>query len=274
MLQNKLALFIIKQVKKYNLKYKDIICDNDNLLGIFQKTFKGLGKYSFTFLGNKKITHKCQIDIYKFDNEYLFGRFGEIKNSDVENGVAIYNEKEINNAEFKYHVQFLIKISTHEMDFIYNSKASCFEEAFVHFISVSANTVIFNLVNKDDYGLRKRIQKAKKIRYISVKKNNSDEINGLCKDFFEFSSYDVLVKIKFKNKSSFNNDKMVEFYESHKNDQLLSVGLIDEYNNSVVRNFAEDLFFKTKTIVISPSDIKNNDFIFEKLLENLENYDA
>lgn len=260
--------------KKFILKYKDICGDNSySIKEVLLKSLKAGLKDTYIFTDSKNKKHNCQIQIYETDGKYIFGRFGEIKNSNVENGVAIVNGVETD-ADFKYHVQFLIKLSTCEMDFIYNSKATCFDEAFEYYISDKNNLVFFKLFNKSDDGLERKIRKARKIQYINVKKDNSDEVKGIFHEFFDYSMYQVDIKVKFRKKASINNDKMVDFFKQHKNDRLFSVRLVDEYNNKITKNFADDLFFKTKTLEINPEKIKDNDYVLEELKRNLENVNA
>ena len=258
-------------MKKYLLKYKTIISsEGHSLISILDSVFNNFESNRFSFIDNKNITHDCRIKLIKKEDGYFYGRFGEIKSSNVENGVAIFNDEEFSEADFKYHVQFLINSNSCEMDFIYNARANCFCEAFQSYVVNKCNLAIFSLVDRIDNGLEQKIRRAKKIKYVGIKNKNIREINGIFNDLYDLDTYKVEVKVKFKKTAGLNIEKITEFYSRNKNNNQYSISFIDEDNNSLVKNFADNAFFKTKTLEINPIDITNDDFIFNELKRKLD----
>ena len=263
-------------MKKYSLKFKDIVYGGspEELKKAFYECFVLDESRVFPFIDNKSKKHKCQIVTFKIEKPFIYGRFGEIKNANVENGVAMVNDNEIDDADFKYHVQFLINTDTNEIVYVYNMKASCFDDAFTDFVQNTSNIISFGLVNKSDKGLIERIRKAKKIKYINAKKNDPTVVNALFKEFNnEYSIFQIDTRITFKNKKGLSTDDVCEFIKRNENDITFTVAFTDEDGNELVKNFTDNLFFKSVVIDISPEDIKDKDYMFRTLKEKLAGFD-
>ena len=127
-------------IKKFTIKYDDIFIYDDalNLKDVIEFSFVK-ERNNFDFLDSNNKRHLCQFLKINSSDDYFFGKFGEIKSSWKENGVAVLDDRELENIEFKYHVQFYIDYLSHSMVFIYNSNATCFEEAFKEYLAQNPN---------------------------------------------------------------------------------------------------------------------------------------
>lgn len=262
-------------VRKYTLKYKTIISLNPNasLKESLETIFKDAKTVWHDYVDDNENHHNCVFEKYKLDDNYGFCRFGEIKESHMQNGVAFINDVEYENASFKYHVQFLIDYKKSQIVFVFNNNASCFEEAFPDFVSQKTNSLGFALEQIRADGLEEKIAKAKKIKFISLVKNNPDEFKPIFGSFYTDDLFETEIKLHLRKKKSTYRERVVDFVRQNKNDGQYSIAFTDEFGVDQLKKFTETIFFKTKKITIETEDINDKEKMFALLKENLENYE-
>lgn len=262
---------------KYILRFKEIaIFDMDiSLNDVFDKIFANSDFISLDFYDSLSIRRVCQFKLFKKEKDYFFGQYGEIKDSKIQNGVAVINDKEYPNADFKYHVQFLIKYNNDsskpsDIVFIFNKNALGFETAFQELFSQKGDVFRIAFLEKKPSDLREKIRTARKIKYISVvKDNNPYELNFLFKELYDINVYTTELRVLFRKKKSICNEEIIEYINKRQNDPCYSIAFIDENGVDYVKKFTEMINYKSKKISINAEEISDREFVYKLLKDNL-----
>ena len=266
---------------KYILRFKDILIIDleSNLKRSFDSIFSDIQKISFKFLDKNSKQHHCQFLMYLNNDEFFFGRYGEIKESKIQNGVALIDEKEYPDADFKYHVQFLIKYGkngdgVHEIVFIYNHNAISFEDGLIELLKNEGKILQLTLLEKSNSDLIKALKNARKIKYISVKKdNNPKELNTWFKELFDNGIYSTEIRINFKRKKSVTNDEIIKYVNKYSSERNRSIAFTGEDGVDYVKSFTDCITFKSRKITISADDFSDKHRILKILKESIEEED-
>lgn len=262
---------------KYILRFKEVlISDFDvDLKTVIELIFRENNVVKFDFFDAKQKKHFSIFEKYKIDGDFFYGRYGEIKDSNLQNGVAFIGDKEYPDADFKYHVQFLIKYNkdtenpTDDIVFIFNRNALGFEDGFIELIKQNGHVLQACLVEKESQDLLKKLRKARRIKSITVVKDNKpDELKPLFRELYENGIYTTEIKILLKRNKSLSNDEVVSFVEKRKNDATYRIDFVDEDGVDIVKKFTEMITYKSKMISISPEDFSDKDKMFNLMKDS------
>lgn len=262
---------------KYILRFKDLLIMDleSNLKESLDSIFSNSDKIAFNFIDKNSKEHECQFSMYSNNDEFFFGRYGEIKESKIQNGVALIDEKEYPDADFKYHVQFLIKYSksnsNHDMVFIYNHNAISFEDGLIELLKNKGNIFQVALLEKSRSDLVSALKKARKIKYISVKKdNNPTELNPWFKELYDNGLYTTEIRISFKKKKSVTNEEVVKYVDKYSTESNRTVAFIGEDGVDYVKSFTDCITFKSKKISITSDDFDDKQKVLKILKESID----
>ena len=262
---------------KYILRFKEIlISDFDiDLQSVMESIFSENNTVKFDFFDSKTKKHYGVFEKYFSDENYFYGRYGEIKDSNIQNGVALIDEKEYPDADFKYHVQFLIKysknkeLSVDDIVFVYNRNALGFEDGLINFISQKGHVFKINLLEKKSQDLLKRLKNARKIKSVSVvKDNNPTELRSWFSELYDNGAYTTEIKVSFHKNRRLTNEEIYDFVEKRKNDSTYKIDFVDEDGVTIVKKFTEMIIYKSKMILISPNDFSDKNKMYELLKDS------
>lgn len=252
----------------------DLFNETEDLKKIMETSFKKDENFinpeiDFSIKNLSEIT--CLIEILERNENYMFGRYSEIKDvSFSQNASLLYGGKDIDdeNYDIKYKNHFLIDYNKKMICFIHNRNANNFIKILREFIIKYSNYKFINFSVVQAKSSYERIKEAKSIKSVIFKQKSDLGLGSLKSNFNyinEYESYILEVKIK---KNKINKTDLLEHISSNKMNNI-TLKFINKNDIEETIDFMKTIIGKTEKILLTKENLKDENYIKNILLNLL-----
>ena len=209
-----------------------------------------------------------QFNFYNHDQDFIFGKYGEIKDGLSSNATAIVDNVEHDDALIKYSLYFLIQISTNKLCYIKNRNASNFERILTSKCEQFPYLLNFSISSVQDETHREKIKNARSIKGAILESKDPNDFRKIKESITYVNDFGkITVKMKFKEQSV-NRDELTKSIDSNKMKNT-KLEIINREGYEDLIDFAQSAIFKTEYVTIQKNDLKHEDKVYSILKDLL-----